>query len=98
VPDPIIRRPKQPYRGPDARVFIGPDRPPYVQDLLSPRTIGAWGYFDPARVRHLAERLETAVAGGRPISHRDSLAFLTVLSTQMWHAHFQTRQGGSSWP
>jgi asparagine synthase (glutamine-hydrolysing) len=97
VPDPIIRRPKQPYRGPDARVFIGPDRPPYVQDLLSPRTIGAWGYFDPARVRHLAERLETAVAGGRPISHRDSLAFLTVLSTQMWHAHFQTRQGGSSW-
>jgi asparagine synthase (glutamine-hydrolysing) len=97
VPDAIIRRPKQPYRGPDARVFFGLDQPPYVQDLLSPHTINAWGYFDPARVAHLTERIETAARTRRPISHRDSLAFLTVLSTQIWHAHFQTRQGESSW-
>jgi len=95
VPDPIIRRPKQPYRGPDARVFFGPGRPPYVEDLLSPRTLAAWGYFSPAHVGHLTARLQAAVADGRPISHRDSLAFMTVLSTQLWHAHF--RQGASPW-
>jgi asparagine synthase (glutamine-hydrolysing) len=97
VPEPIVQRPKQPYRGPDARMFFGADRPAYVQDLLSANAIDASGYFDPGRVAHLVGRLEAAEAGGRAISHRDSLAFLTVLSTQMWHAHFQTRQGGSSW-
>jgi asparagine synthase (glutamine-hydrolysing) len=95
VPDAIRRRPKQPYRGPDARVFFGPGRPAYVEDLLSPRTLAAWGYFNPARVAHLTARLDAAIANGRPISHRDSLAFLTVLSTHLWHAHF--RHGGSSW-
>ncbi len=97
VPDPIVRRPKQPYRGPDARIFAGPGRPAIVADLLAPGTIAEWGYFHPARVAHLADRLDAAVTAGRPISHRDSLAFLTVLSTQMWHAQFHTRQGGSSW-
>ncbi len=97
VPDAIVDRPKQPYRGPDARVFAGPQRPAWVGDVLSPRAVTDAGYFVPDRVAHLATRIEAATRGGRPLSHRDSLAFLTVLSTQMWHATFQTSRSGSSW-
>jgi asparagine synthase (glutamine-hydrolysing) len=96
VPSPIVRRAKQPYRGPDARIFLRPDRPSWVDDLLSPRTVAGHGYFDPAGVSHLAGRLGEAARTGRAVSHRDSLAFMTVLSTQLWHATFQT--GGSAWP
>jgi asparagine synthase (glutamine-hydrolysing) len=96
VPSPIVQRAKQPYRGPDARIFLGPDRPSWVNELLSPRTVADHGYFDPARVSHLAGRLGEAARTGRAVSHRDSLAFMTVLSTQLWHATFQT--GGSAWP
>jgi asparagine synthase (glutamine-hydrolysing) len=57
VPGPIVDRPKQPYRGPDARVFLGADRPDWVDDLLSPRVLADQGYFDPARVTHLLAAL-----------------------------------------
>ncbi len=97
VPHAIVERPKQPYRGPDARVFVGPDQPAWVGDLLGPRTVAEAGYFDPDRVTHLATRIEAAARDGRPVSHRDSLAFLTVLSTQIWHATFQTPRTGPSW-
>jgi asparagine synthase (glutamine-hydrolysing) len=97
VPDSIVERPKQPYRGPDARVFLGPDRPAWIGDLLSARTVTAAGYFEPERVTHLATRIESAARGGRPVSHRDSLALLTVLSTQIWHATFQTPRTEPSW-
>ena len=96
VPAPIIDRPKQPYRGPDARVFIGPERPEWVDDLLTPASLSRQGYFEPARVAHLTARLGQAARMGRMVSHRDSLAFLTVLSTSVWHSIFQT--GGSTWP
>ena len=96
MPAPIVDRPKQPYRGPDARVFSGPDRPAWVDDLLSPASVARQGYFDPARVGHLTARLGEAARTGRAVSHRDSLALLTVLSTGIWHATFQT--DGFAWP
>jgi asparagine synthase (glutamine-hydrolysing) len=89
VPEPIVRRPKQPYRGPDARAFLGPDRPAFVNDLLDPAVLTAFGYFDASKVRRLVSKLERAVRSREPVTHRDSASFLFVLSMQVWHAWFQ---------
>jgi hypothetical protein len=51
-----------------------------------------YGYFDDRRVSRLTQKLERAVAAGTPVSHRDSLAWMTMLSTQAWHFLFQERQ------
>jgi asparagine synthase (glutamine-hydrolysing) len=89
VPQEILERPKQPYRAPDAVAFLGSQSPEYVRELLSERKITEYGYFDSSRVGHLTRKLEDAVRQGRPVSHRDSLTWVTVLSTQAWHYIFQ---------
>jgi asparagine synthase (glutamine-hydrolysing) len=91
IPPEILRRPKQPYRAPDAVAFLGDAPPTYVDDLLSADTVKAFGYFDPGKVGHLTRKLSESVRNGRPVSHRDSLAWVTVLSTQAWHQLFQAR-------
>ena len=89
VPPEVINRPKQPYRGPDAVALLGSGRPPCVDDLLDPAVLRAFGYFDPAPVTRLVRKLEQAARAGQPVTHRDSLSFLVVLSMQVWHAWFQ---------
>ena len=95
IPPEILNRPKQPYRAPDAVAFLGEQPPEYVTDLLSPERLKGFGYFDPVRVGHLTRKLTEAVRTGRPISHRDSLTWVTVLSTQAWHAQFQLQTSRS---
>ena len=50
IPASIRRRPKQPYRAPDAQCFVGPDshgRPPeYVDALLAPEQVERDGIFN----------------------------------------------------
>jgi asparagine synthase (glutamine-hydrolysing) len=89
VPRDIIDRPKQPYRGPDAAALVGRDRPSCVSDLLDPHVLKAFGYFDPAPVTRLVRKLERASHERLPVTHRDSLSFVAILSMQVWHAWFQ---------
>ncbi len=89
IPPEILKRPKQPYRAPDAVAFLGEQSPDYVTDLLSPERLNQFGYFDPMKVGHLTRKLRESVRQGRPVSHRDSLTWVTVLSTQAWHHIFQ---------
>ena len=91
IPPEILNRPKQPYRAPDAVAFLGEPSPEYVTDLLSPDRLNQFGYFDPVKVGHLTRKLREAVRQGRPVSHRDSLTWVTVLSTQAWHHIFQVQ-------
>jgi asparagine synthase (glutamine-hydrolysing) len=89
VPRDIIDRPKQPYRGPDAAALVGRDRPSCASDLLDPRVLKAFGYFDPAPVTRLVRKLERASHERLPVTHRDSLSLVAILSMQVWHAWFQ---------
>lgn len=95
IPPEILNRPKQPYRAPDAVAFLGDTPPGYVTDFLSPERLKEFGYFDPIKVGHLTRKLTESVRTGRPISHRDSLTWVTVLSTQAWHAQFQRQTSRS---
>jgi asparagine synthase (glutamine-hydrolysing) len=83
IPPSVKRRPKQPYRAPDASAFVAKDArgrlPEYVEALLSRQRIRQDGIFDADAVARL---LAKAVAG-KASGIRDSMAFVSVLSTQL---------------
>ncbi|HEY1959695.1 MAG TPA: asparagine synthase (glutamine-hydrolyzing), partial [Polyangiaceae bacterium] len=90
VPDEILARKKQPYRAPDAAVFVGPAAPDWVPDVLSERAVASAGIFDSRAVA----RLRAKCASSASVSNADAMAIAAVLSTQLVHHHFI--QGGRS--
>jgi asparagine synthase (glutamine-hydrolysing) len=87
VPDGVLRRPKQPYRAPDAASFVAPGAPSWVGDALSARAIDAAGVFDAGSVARLWRKCRES-AGGELFSNADNMALCGVLSTQLLHAQF----------
>jgi asparagine synthase (glutamine-hydrolysing) len=79
IPASVRKRPKQPYRAPDAKSFFGDGkaREEYVEEILSPRRIAEDGIFDPGAVGKLVEK----VKGGRAIGIKDNMALVGILST-----------------
>ncbi len=84
IPAEIVKRYKQPYRAPDIPAFTEPVIPEYVYEMLGVEKIRDYGYFDPGRVTRLLNKVEK----GRASSIRDSMAFVGILSTQLWHKTF----------
>jgi len=89
LPDAIRRRHKQPYRAPDAAAFLQGPTPDYVKQLLGSECIGRYGYFDPDKVGRLVAKLQRA----RVHAARDNMAFVGILSTQLWHRQFVEGRG-----
>jgi asparagine synthase (glutamine-hydrolysing) len=87
LPESILRRHKQPYRAPDAATFLGESVPDYVSELTSPATLKNYGYFDPDRVGRLIASLRRSEQKGS----RNNMAFMGILSTQLWHREFLER-------
>jgi asparagine synthase (glutamine-hydrolysing) len=83
VPPSVLKRPKQPYRAPDAVSFFkGRERAEpleYVEELLSESRIKEDGLFDAGSVKKLVEK----ALSGRVIGIRDNMAFVGILSTQL---------------
>jgi asparagine synthase (glutamine-hydrolysing) len=79
LPASVVRRPKQPYRAPDASCFLGDARPDWVDELLSPERIRRDGVFDPRAVEQAVRK----VREGRAIAVKDDMALVGVLSTQL---------------
>ena len=84
VPKDIVNRHKQPYRAPDIPSFINSNTPEYVNDLLSAEQLNKYGYFDANKVSLLLRKIKA----GRAIGFKDNMAFMSVLSTQVWHYLF----------
>ncbi len=85
LPSNIVKRYKQPYRAPDIAAFShGGVLPDYVEELLSESTVRRFGYFDPKRTHLLVQKIKK----GRAIGHKDNMAFIGILSTQIWHRLF----------
>ena len=84
LPAHIGNRTKQPYRAPDCQSFVGAQAPAYVGHRLSGGDIAAAGYFEPKAVAKLAAKCRNQ----KFIGFRDNMAFVGVLSTQLWHREF----------
>ncbi|MGE0465654.1 MAG: asparagine synthase (glutamine-hydrolyzing) [Steroidobacteraceae bacterium] len=87
LPASILRRHKQPYRAPDAAAFLDERTPDYVNELTGPAALKRYGYFDPDKVGRLIAKLRRSKAP----AVRDNMAFVGILSTQLWHSAFIER-------
>jgi asparagine synthase (glutamine-hydrolysing) len=94
VPASIKNRPKQPYRAPDIKSFIGggPNavRHEYVERLLSADRIQKDGIFNPGTIQKLLEKARK----GRAIGIKDNMAFVGILSTQLIVDQFINKSRG----
>jgi asparagine synthase (glutamine-hydrolysing) len=87
IPASIARRPKQPYRAPEARCFFTPGVSEYVQYLLSPEKLRSSNLFHPAAVERLVEK----VRSNQAIGVKDNMALVGIVSTQMVADQFVER-------
>jgi asparagine synthase (glutamine-hydrolysing) len=87
LPAQIANRPKTMFRASLAKTFLGPARPPWVDQLLSPESLRATGYFDPKRVAH--ERwLQTLLPRITARRFVFDVGLTCVVTTQLWHHLF----------
>jgi asparagine synthase (glutamine-hydrolysing) len=88
IPESVRKRSKQPYRAPDAKCFVEPDRtgkwPDYVEDLLSPSRLRETGIFNPAAVGQLVAKARAGNATGI----KDNMGLVGVLSTELVNHRF----------
>ena len=92
VPPEILRRPKQPYRAPDAACFFGKAAPDWIDDLLAPAHVARARIFRPQAVEQLLQK--SAQVDGVGMSNSDNMRLLGVVSTMLLHQQFIEGSGG----
>lgn len=87
LPPEIANRPKTMFRSSLAATFLGPQRPAWVDQLLSPESLRATGYFDPENVARQVwwQRSIPRITARRFVY---DLGLTSVVSTQLWHHLF----------
>jgi asparagine synthase (glutamine-hydrolysing) len=84
LPARIANRPKTMFRASLSKTFLGPHRPGWVDQLLSPESLRATGYFDPQAVaRERARQMAIPRITARRFVF--DVALTSVVSTQLWH-------------
>jgi asparagine synthase (glutamine-hydrolysing) len=84
VPEEVLRRPKQPYRAPDALAFAGAGAPAWADEVASERAVREAGVFEPGAVARLWRKCRAA-AGAEQFSNADNMAVVGMLSTGLLH-------------
>lgn len=87
LPPQIANRPKTMFRASLAKTFLGSDRPSWVDQLLSPESLRATGFFDPRAVaRERAMQLMIPRITARRFVF--DVGLTCVVATQLWHHLF----------
>jgi asparagine synthase (glutamine-hydrolysing) len=93
VPASVAKRPKQPYRAPDAGSFFDPAtrraRCEYVDEMLSQGSINKADIFNPLAVQKLVDKARK----GEVIGTKDNMALVGILSTQLFIDQFMNHSG-----
>jgi len=92
LPQEILKRPKQPYRAPDAASFFGSSQPDWVDEVLNERSVAEAGIFRPQAVSKLLEKCRRI--DGEQMSNTDNMRFVGVLSTMLLYEQFINGTGG----
>jgi asparagine synthase (glutamine-hydrolysing) len=87
LPQKIANRPKTMFRASMARTFLGPNRPGWVDQLLSRESLIATGYFDPEMIAQ-QRAWQTHIPRITPARSVYDVALTCVVSTQLWHHIF----------
>lgn len=83
LPDSILKRPKQPYRAPDAQSFVQDQIPQIVEEVLSEDAIKDAGIFNPIAVSRLMAKMKKN--RDKTPSNTDNMATIGIISTQLLH-------------
>jgi asparagine synthase (glutamine-hydrolysing) len=96
VPAAVAKRPKQPYRAPDASSFVDAQRQraraDYVDEMLAEPALERTGLFNPPAVRKLYDK----ALRGQLIGAKDNMAFVGILSTQLLMHEIQSPRGNTA--
>ena len=84
IPEPILRRTKQPYMAPDAVSFFHKNAPDYVEELLSADNLGNTGYFNANAVSALVKKCRQ----NPMLGFKDNMAIVGIISTLLLHNLF----------
>ena len=84
IPESIVKRPKQPYRAPISSVFIGIDRPGYVDEMLSEKITKQCGILNYESLSALLGKIRKAGTA----SEMDNMVLTAVISTHLVHRQF----------
>ncbi|MGO9597127.1 MAG: asparagine synthase (glutamine-hydrolyzing) [Isosphaeraceae bacterium] len=87
LPERIANRPKTMFQASRSDAFLDRNRPAWVDQLLSPASLAATGYFDPAGVaRERAAQVRFPRITPKRIIM--DLSLTCVVATQLWHHTF----------
>lgn len=84
IPDEILFRPKQPYRAPIYRCFVGEAVPEYISFLLRESTLHEFGIFDAEKVGKLLKKAEKS-----GLNEKEEMALVNVVSSQILYDQFE---------
>lgn len=84
IPESIVKRPKQPYRAPISNVFLGVERPDYVDEMLSEKITRLTGIFSYESVAALLSKIKNAGTA----SEMDNMVLASVISTHLVYSQF----------
>ncbi len=87
VADRVIKRPKQPYRSPDAQSLVGGDRPAWTDEVMSEDALRDAGVFDVKVARRVWDKGRHRRVDS-PFSNTDNMAIVGLLTTQLLHQEF----------
>ena len=93
IPRSVQSRPKQPYRAPDACASWSRGHGSMWMNCFRRIACGVSAFLIPHRWRKLFEK----VRSGRPISVRDNMAFVGIISTQLVMHQFVHTFSGRTW-
>lgn len=89
LPSAAANRPKQPYRAPILRAFIGEGAPDYVGDLLSDAAVRKAGLLNPVSVDRLVAKCRRSVTTG--VGEMDEMALVGSISMMLLQREFVER-------
>ncbi len=86
LPKQIARRPKTMFRANFSGTFLDPNRPEWVDQLLSDESLRATGYFDPEGVRQARDQQRASRRSFKRFVL--DMGLTGAVATQLWHHTF----------
>jgi len=91
IPDPILKRPKQPYRAPDAASFFSVKKLDWMDDQLNEGTLKKAGIFAPEAVVRFTNKCRRIK--GSKMSNTDNMRIVAILSAMLVNHHYIEHDG-----
>ncbi len=91
IPNSILKRPKQPYRAPDAPSFFSGKDLGWIDEVTRPSRLENAGIFNPKAVAKVISKCRRVK--GHKMSNTDNMRIVAILSTMLVHNHYIEKDG-----